>query len=117
MRMTAKGPRNPSHPTPGITLKHLPRLLCPGQRGAVAQIKNRHSKPLAPIDQPAQHRGRKIGQPQLPTYVPLRRPHSDGEVTNRAELAGFDAPPPNRSLNASRLVPSAPYLQKGGFKS
>ena len=47
----------------------FPRLLCPGQRGAVAQIENRHCRPLASLDQPLQHLGRKIGQPQLPTDV------------------------------------------------
>ena len=115
--MSTKGPRNPSHPTPGITLKRRHRLLWPGQRGSVAQIKNRHSRPITSVDKSLQHLGRKIGQPRLPTDVQLRQPHGDGEVTNRAKFASFHAPPPNRSLNASRLFPSAPCIQRGGLKN
>ena len=77
-----------------FTLKHLSRLLCPRQRGTVAQIENRHGKHLASIDQPLQDLGRKVGQAQLPTDVPLRESHGDGKVTNLADLAGFHAPPP-----------------------
>ncbi len=71
-----------------------PHQLCPGQRGAVAQIENRHRHDLAPVDQPLQRHRREIGQPKLPTDVPLRQPHGDGKVTNRAELPGFLTPPP-----------------------
>ncbi len=39
-----------------------PALPRPGQRGAVAQIRNRHSRPLAPVNQPLQNGGRKTGQ-------------------------------------------------------
>ena len=47
--------------TPSIPLKRRQLLLCPRQRGTVAQIENRHGKHLASVDQPLQHLGRKIG--------------------------------------------------------
>jgi hypothetical protein len=62
---------SPLRLAPGIPLKHLSRLLCPGQRGAVAQIENRHRRPLTSVDQSLQHLGRKTGQPQLATDVPI----------------------------------------------
>ena len=61
----------PAHLAPSIPLRQLSRLLCPGQRGAVAQIENRHRRPLASVDQSLQYLGRKTGQPQLATDVPI----------------------------------------------
>ena len=61
----------------------FPRLLCPGQRGAVARIQNRHGRPLAAINQPLEKLGRRTAQPQLPTDVPLRPPNGDGKVAIR----------------------------------
>jgi hypothetical protein len=77
-----------------VTPLLFPRLLCPGQRGAVARIQNRHGRPLATMDQPRENLGRRTAQPQLPTDVPLRQPNGDGKVAIRAELAGVPAPPP-----------------------
>ncbi len=85
---------SPSPLTLTLSFKHHSHLLCLGQCGAVAQIENRHCRPLASVDQLFENGGRKIGQPQLQTDVPPRQPHGDGKVTNRNELAGFHTPPP-----------------------
>lgn len=88
---------SPQHPTQTLTFKHLPRLLCPGQRGAVAQTGTRHGRPLASIDRPLQHRRRKTAQAQLPTDVSPRQPTWMKKSQGRCSWTCFQNAPCGRS--------------------
>jgi hypothetical protein len=99
---SALGRPCPSYLAPSIPLKHLSRLLCPGQRGAVAQTENRHRRPLASADQPFSYLGCKIGHLQLKLTCTSRPPFLKiGEETSTIHTSGYCGCPAQGGRKAS----------------